>query len=97
MKKEISTKYTDFRNGKIYCEVLDYVIAGEAVKATKYMAPNHIIRASRKTYKGKFGRGNIEIVLTIGKPNFLEKEFIKKCKKVGEPFPIKKIQLKLYK
>ena len=35
---------------------------------------------------------NIEIILTIGKPNYLEREFIKKCVKAKEPFPVKKIQ-----
>jgi hypothetical protein len=30
-------------------------------------------------------------------PYCREKEFIKKCKKVGEPFPVKKIQLKYLK
>jgi hypothetical protein len=30
---------------------------------------------------------------TIGIPNYL-REFIRKCKKAGEPFPVKKIQLK---
>jgi hypothetical protein len=35
-------------------------------------------------------------VFTIGKPNYEEREFIKKCKKAGEPFPVKKIQVKFY-
>jgi len=36
------------------------------------------------------------MVLTIGRPNYAEREFIKLCKKAGEPFPVKKMQLKFY-
>lgn len=66
-----------------------------AVKATAFISEKEVVRAKRKTFNGKIERGNIEISLTIGKPNYAEREFIKKCKKVNEPFPIKKIQLKL--
>ena len=33
------------------------------------------------------------MLLTFGKPNFVERRFIQKCIKAGEPFPAKKIQL----
>ena len=62
--------------------------------ATKYVSPCNIIRATRRAYKGKFKKGNVEIILTMGKPNFAERRFIAKCKKAREPFPVKKIQLK---
>lgn len=39
----------------------------------------------------------IEIIFKVGKPNFKERMFIKQCKKVNEPFPIKKIQIKWLK
>lgn len=60
-------------------------------RAVKYVSPKEIIRGTR----GKFFRkgDNIEIILTIGKPNYLEREFIKDCIKAKEPFPVKKIQL----
>lgn len=64
------------------------------IKATKYISPKEIVRATRKTYGKKIRHGNIEIHLTIGRPNYAEREFIKLCQKAGEPFPIKKIQLK---
>lgn len=37
-----------------------------------------------------------DFVLTIGAPNYREREFIKMCQKAGEPFPIRKVQLKFY-
>ena len=72
------------------------VISGKFVKATKYLSPKEIVRAVRTTYGGKFKQGNIEITITIGKPNYLEREFIKLCQKAKEPFPVKNIQVKEY-
>lgn len=74
--------------------VIETLLTVDARTATKYLDEKTIVRASRKVFKGKFSKGNVEIILTFGKPNFKEREFIKKCKKVGEPFPVKKIQLK---
>lgn len=75
--------------------VLEQIMRSDAVRATKYIAPNHIVRATRKSYKYRGGpKDNFEIMLTIGKPNYAEREFVKKCKKAGEPFPVKKVQLR---
>lgn len=81
--------------------VLSIVDSNDVIKATKYVSPKQIIRAVRKTFKynGRkpTDRGrNTEITLTIGRPNYLEREFIKLCTKAGEPFPVKKIQFKIY-
>jgi|SRR3989337_1729212 len=78
--------------------VIEGLLRINAVRATKYLAPNQIVRATRKNY-GDIkitGRSRIEILLTIGHPNYLEREFVRDCKKSGEPFPVKKIQFKLY-
>lgn len=73
------------------------ILQGDILKATKYISPKEIIRATRTRVGGKIDkRYGMEITLTIGKPNFLEREFIKLCKKAGEPFPIKKVQFKTY-
>jgi hypothetical protein len=37
-----------------------------------------------------------EMVVTFGAPNYLDRIFIKKCKKAGETFPVKKIQFRPY-
>lgn len=71
------------------------LLANEAYVATKYIAANQIVRATRKLARRKIDkRGNVEVVLTIGRPNFLEQEFIKQCKKANEPFPIKGVVLR---
>lgn len=80
-------------------QVVNDVIRFDALKAVKFIEPNFIVRATRRTFGGKVRnkRGeNIEINLTIGKPNYLEREFVKLARKAKEPFPVKKVQLKLY-
>jgi len=78
---------------KFITEVIEAVLAGDAHRAKKYVSDKLIVRATRKLYGGKPDKAKVEIMLTIGKPNFKEREFIKMFKKVGEPFPVKKIQL----
>lgn len=78
--------------------VVETLIDNGVKRATKYISEKFVISAQRKSFKGKIRKGeNIEIVMKIGKPNFAEREFIKQCKKAGEPFPVKKIQLKHFK
>lgn len=81
-------------------KVIDALLGQKAIKATYYLSPKLIIRAVRKTYKNGTAKrhilrsANTEVMLTIGKPNYREREFIKELRKAGEPFPVKKIQLK---
>lgn len=75
-------------------QVVETLLRTGACKATKFLSEKQIVRASIRTYKGKIKTGNAEIVLTLGKPNFKEREFVKKLVKAGEPFPVKKVQLK---
>ena len=74
------------------------LVATNAHTATKYHSEKLVSKATRVLYRhGKtprFSRRAFEFVLTMGKPNFAERAFIKKCKKAGETFPVKKIQLK---
>jgi len=76
-------------------ELLAALIESKAVSATKYVSKKSIIRATRTLFRTqRFGTGNVTVTLTIGRPNGREREFIKACVKVGEKFPIKKIQLR---
>lgn len=80
---------------KVFAELAEEILAGGAYKATKYLSDKLTIKATRKRYKGKYWKNETaDIVFTVGKPNYLEREFIKKAKKAGEPFPIKKVQVK---
>jgi hypothetical protein len=75
------------------------ILYGGAVKATKYISEKLTVKATRKLYGKKRlpSRKAYEIVLTAGKPNHEERAFIKKLGKAGEPFPVKKVQLKMPK
>lgn len=77
-------------------DVVQDLIGSNAVRATKYISPTLVMSATRKRYGGKFLKGNLDIVVKIGRPNYVEREFIKDYKKAGEPFPVKKVQLKAY-
>lgn len=82
-----------------YNKVIDALINGrDVIKATEYISPKLIIRAVRKTYGKRLPRktDNTEIILTIGRPNYAEREFIKLCQRANEPFPVKNVQLKLH-
>ena len=74
-----------------------------ARKATLYLSPKLTVKASRSIYKKKDGSyqkvedkraSRADIVFTAGVPNYEERLFIRQAVKAGEPFPIKKVQLK---
>ena len=84
-----------------YSQVVAAILANDAVmRAVKYISPKEVVRATRRSYRvnnRKTRKGqSIEILLHIGRPNYLEREFIALCQKAKEPFPIKRIQLKLW-
>jgi hypothetical protein len=70
------------------------VLLGGAIRATKYINEKQTIKATRKRYKKGVVHSAIDIVITIGKPNYIERAFIKKHKQTGGSFPVKKLQLK---
>jgi len=88
--------------GSTVAQVVDALLATDAWKATKFLSDKSIVRATRKMYGKDTPRGrridkrdrSVDISLVIGKPNYLEREFIKKCRKAGEPIPVKRVQLK---
>lgn len=61
--------------------------------ATAYLAPD---LTARLTLVGKRRRGDKRVIFTlaVGRPNYLERKFIRACKKAGEKFPVKKVQLR---
>lgn len=73
--------------------LLECVLGSGAKRATKYISPREVARA---TFHGKrLGRMRTRhVVVTVGAPNYEERKFIRVLKKAGERFPVKKIQLK---
>jgi hypothetical protein len=79
-----------------FSKLAEAILEAGAKKATKYCSPSEVVKA---TFRGRRDRRNrrSEILFTIGTPNFAERQFIKQAKKAGEPFPIRKIQMKFAK
>jgi len=70
-----------------------------AVKATAFLSPSLTVKMTKRTYK-KRDRSKPrlqEFNLTIGAPNFEERQFIKLCRKAKERFPVKNIIMKFPK
>ena len=80
------------------CRVVEACLEVGARKAEIYLSPDLVVRATRrhKLNGSRCSQIHHEILLTIGKPNYAEREFIRDCKKAGEPFPVKKMQLKWF-
>lgn len=78
---------------RVYDQMARMMIFEGAKKVTKILSEKLTVKMTRRLYGGKIdGRERrIDIVLTIGVPNFAERQFIKKAKKAREPFPVKRL------
>jgi hypothetical protein len=80
-------------------ELAEAILEVGAIQAVKYYSPKLRVKATRRIFGGKIRKneGDIEILFSIGSLNYAEWKFAKKAKEAGEPFPIKKLQLKWLK
>ena len=64
--------------------------------ATKYLSPHYVVKVTRKRHGGKLLRRQRSetFLVTIGVPNYAERQFIKMCQQTKERFPVKNIQVK---
>ena len=88
MKTEIDTKW-------IATVAAILIATKDAKSAIKYLSDKLVVKAAWHNKPKANNRGET-MVVTFGKPNYREMAFIKNLKKAGEPFPVKKIQLKFY-
>lgn len=63
----------------------------EVRSATVYHSPTNRVTATRQ-HRRTEGRSTT-IIVTIGKPNFKQRAFVKKCKQAKVRFPIAAVQL----
>lgn len=70
----------------------------ERVKtATKFLLPDLTVRINQDKFAGTGRKRNrVRVTVSVGRPNYAERAFIKDCKKAGERFPVKKVQLKRF-
>lgn len=81
-------------SSNVILQTIKTLLHANAWKATKFISDKMVIHATRRLYGRKFSKDRIEILLTIARPNYTNREFIKACKKAGEKLPVKKVQIK---
>ena len=82
----------------VFGQLAEIILEGGARQATKYLSERETVKATRPTYGGKFLKSaHTTIVFTVGRPNYAERKFIRQAKEAGEPFPIRKIQVRWLK
>jgi hypothetical protein len=66
-------------------EVTYEILIKGAYKATKFLSPKMTVKATRKRYDKKIWHDEkqMQIMLTIGPPNYEEREMLKRAKKVS--------------
>ena len=69
-------------------QVVEEILEHGAYKATRFIYTEEriiTVKATLRRYKGKIRKiGNVDIVLTIGKPNYEDRKKIKRAEKAGQ-------------
>ena len=73
--------------------VVDVALRTGAYRATKYLSANMVVKVTRRHKIDRRAR-SVEFVLTIGRPNYVERKFINLCRKAKVSLPLQKVQLK---
>lgn len=68
------------KNGKGFSGVYEAVLAHNAKSAVQFLSEKLVIRATRRLYGKKIRKGPIEVLISLGKPNYQERNFIKRQK-----------------
>ena len=66
-----------------------------ARSVTKYVSDKARVTATRLHPHDRRNRSNT-ISVTYGELNYAGREFVKACKRSGEPLPVRKVQIKLW-
>lgn len=93
----MNTKLISSSTARDVGHVVDTLLYENARRAVKYISDKYVVSAARPFYGKAWDKREtrLNVVVKIGAPNYREREFIRRCKKAGEPFPVKKIQLQL--
>lgn len=76
-------------------DTVRHVLSGRR-RSTKYLSERIVVKATAR-HKPKRRAGTVEVVVTIGRPNYAERKFIRDAKRSGEGFPVKRVQFKEWK
>lgn len=74
-------------------ECVSEVLCGRVRRATAYISPKLTVKA---TAQRRIDRRDwsATVLVTVGRPNTIERKFIKVCQKAGMCFPLRQIQWK---
>jgi hypothetical protein len=75
--------------------VMRAIIGSDAKRATKFLAADLVVRATRIHKVDRRSRRE-SLMVTYGKPNHAERKFIKAAAEAGETFPMHRVQLKAF-
>ena len=80
-----------------FSRVIETLLRSDARSTTIYLSPKQRVTAThihRLTSRDR-NRANT-ISVTYGALNYAGREFVKACKRAGEPFPIRKVQFRAW-
>ena len=78
-------------------QVAALALLGHIKSAKKYLSPQLVVKGTKR---GKLSRGrpwHKEVLLTVGRPNYDERAFVKQAMKDGYSFPIQQIMVRYYR
>lgn len=88
-----SSAITERRIGECVADVLGIP---NLRRATAYISDKLTIKATAQRRTDKRNK-SVTVLVTVGRPNFLERKFIKVCKDAGCAFPLRQVQHKFWK
>jgi len=71
----------------VFMELAEEILINGAYKVTKFLNPKLTIKATRKRHGGRvhYREKQIQIMFTIGPPNYEERDVLKRAKKMNAP------------
>ena len=78
---------------ELFGRLAEAILEGGARKATKFLSPTLVVKATRRGRRRQRA-GSVEILFTVGRPNYAEREYIRRARAAGEPLPVKRVLLK---
>lgn len=75
-------------------QCVDTLLATKSRSVTKFLSPVRMVRATMILYDKRWPRKNwqsMSIKVTLGRPNYRERKYVKDLVAAGEKFPLRKL------
>lgn len=79
----------------VFSTAIETLLRSDARSSTVYMSASARVTATR-LFKPDARNRHTTIAVTFGQLNYAGREFVKLCKKAGEPLPVRKAQLRFW-